>query len=411
MFCRADHDMRRLSVPHLPSNHVPNNLLWPTLGYVLEYSHFQPNVQQSNHHTSIVKNTCPAYASISTFPRVDDFAALQISVDVGETTGSSKHFQSKISPDAAEKLTLNEEVQLHGHHETAESINDFPKKRRKRKKKHANKGRIPWNKGRKHTAETCALIKKRTIEALTNPQVRKKMSGHPRAHSAVIRAKISSSLKQLWGKRLKWKRLRERFFLSWSKSIARAAKEGAIDQQELDWDGYDKIKEEITLRQLQGTIEKTKAEEIAKRTVEREAKEREEKMARIAQKRKEREEKAKPREEVKRKACRKSKKKTEESSVVRKLTLKKRLTKGYMLSSLLDSKKKSINDQMISQGAPLTSNGRAWEKLDVEIIKREKVQREASLADQIRAAKNRRTESNTREALTAPSTLNLFAGS
>ncbi|XP_052301206.1 uncharacterized protein LOC7455960 isoform X2 [Populus trichocarpa] len=394
--------VRSLSVPHLPCNHVSNNLLWPTLGYVLEHTHFQPNVQQSNHRNSIVMNTCPICASISTFPRVYDSAALQISVSVRETTGSSKHFHSKISLDSAEKQTLIKEVQLDGYRDTAESINDLPKKG-KGKKKHGNKGRIPWNKGRKHTSETRALIKQRTIEALTNPQVRKKMSGHPHAHSEAIRAKISSSLRQIWGKRLKWKRLREKFFLSWSKSIARAAKEGGIDQQELDWDGYDKIEEEITLKQLQGAIEKAKAEERAKRTVEREAKEREEKMARVAQKREKREEKVKAREEAKRKAHRESKRKTEESSsVARKLTLKRRLTKIR--------KRKSINDQMIRQGASLTSHSRAWEKIDVEIKKSEKIQREGSLAEQIRDAKNKRTESITREALAEPSTQHLFAG-
>ncbi|KAJ6423450.1 hypothetical protein OIU84_024410 [Salix udensis] len=385
----------RLSVPHLKCNHLPNNILWPTLGYVLEYTHFQPNVQQSNNCTSIEKKICPAYASISTFPRIDDFVALQIGVDVEETTGSSKHYQSKISLDPAEKQTLSEEVQLDGCQYSAESINDLPKKRRKRKKKHGNKGKIPWNKGRNHTAETRALIKQRTIEALTNPQVRKKMSGHPRAHSEAIRTKIRSSLRQLWGKRLKLKRLRERFFMSWSKSIARAAKEGGIDQQELDWDGYDKIKKEITLKQLQGAMERAKGEEIAKRTAEREAKKKEEKMERVAQKRKEREEKAMEREETKRKAHRKSKKQTEESSVDRKLTLKKILTKIR--------KKKSTDDKMISHGGSLTSPTRAWEKLNAE-IKKEKVQREPSLADQIQAIKNKKTESNTREALAAPST-------
>lgn len=234
-------------------------------------------------------------------------------------------------------------------------------------------------------------------------QVRKKMSGHPHAHSEAIRAKISSSLRQIWGKRLKWKRLREKFFLSWSKSIARAAKEGGIDQQELDWDGFDGIKEEITLKQLQGAIEKAKAEERAKRTVEREAKEREEKMVRVAQKREKREEKVKAREEAKRKAYRESKKKTEESSsVARKLTLKRRLTKIR--------KRKSINDQMIRQGASSTSHSRAWEKIDVEIKKSEKIQREGSLAEQIRDAKNKRTESITREALAEPSTQHLYAG-
>ncbi|KAJ6301595.1 hypothetical protein OIU77_015826 [Salix suchowensis] len=317
----------------------------------------------SNSCTSIEKKICPAYASISTFPRIDDFVALQIGVDVEETTGSSKHYQSKISLDPAEKQTLSEEVQLDGCQYSAE--------------------------------KTRALIKQRTIEALTNPQVRKKMSGHPRAHSEAIRTKIRSSLRQLWGKRLKLKRLRERFFMSWSKSIARAAKEGGIDQQELDWDGYDKIKKEITLKQLQGAMERAKGEEIAKRTAEREAKKKEEKMERVAQKRKEREEKAMEREETKRKAHRKSKKNTEESSVDRKLTLKKILTKIR--------KKKSTDDQMISHGGSLTSPSRAWEKLNAE-IKKEKVQGQTSLADQIQAIKNKKTESNTREALAAPST-------
>jgi hypothetical protein len=80
---------------------------------------------------------------------------LQISDDVGETTGSSKHYQSKIPLDPAEKQTMSEEVQPDGCQYSAEIINDLPKKRRKRKKKHGNKGRIPWNKGRKHTAGKC----------------------------------------------------------------------------------------------------------------------------------------------------------------------------------------------------------------------------------------------------------------
>jgi hypothetical protein len=58
---------------------------------------------------------------------------------------------------------------------------------------------------------------------------------------------------------------------------------------------------------------------------------------------------------------------------------------------------------MISQGASSPSLSRAWEKLNAEISKREKVPRETSLADQIQAAKNKKTESNTRKALAAPS--------
>lgn len=141
-----------------------------------------------------------------------------------------------------------------------------------------------------------------------------------------IKLKIGSSLRRIWAKRLKWKRLREKFFLSWSKSIAEAARKGGIDQQELDWDSYDKIKEEVTLKQLQRAKDKEKAKELAKITAERAAQAKAEKIAKFAQKRKEREEKAKAR-EAKKKASRRSKKKARKLSFVQELTLKQRLTK------------------------------------------------------------------------------------
>ncbi|KAG6424468.1 hypothetical protein SASPL_114886 [Salvia splendens] len=45
---------------------------------------------------------------------------------------------------------------------------------------HGNKGRVPWNKGRKHSEETRERISRKTKEALKDPKVRKKMSEAPR---------------------------------------------------------------------------------------------------------------------------------------------------------------------------------------------------------------------------------------
>ncbi|XP_038996736.1 uncharacterized protein LOC120121452 [Hibiscus syriacus] len=90
------------------------------------------------------------------------------------------------------------------------------------------------------------------------------MSEHPRTHSEESKARIGSSVRHAWGKRLKWKRLGEIFFLSWMESIAEAARKGGSDQAELEWDSYDKIKQEIALEQLQWATEKAKGKEIAK---------------------------------------------------------------------------------------------------------------------------------------------------
>ncbi|RVX03828.1 hypothetical protein CK203_021646 [Vitis vinifera] len=70
------------------------------------------------------------------------------------------------------------------------------------------------------------------------------------------------------------------------------------------------------------------------------------------------------------------------------------------LSKSVLHKKKSINGQVASLREMVISQIPACEKLDLEFIKRERMQREVSLADQIRAAKSKRAQSAMREALT-----------
>ncbi|CAB4307781.1 unnamed protein product [Prunus armeniaca] len=94
-----------------------------------------------------------------------------------------------------------------------------------------------------------------------------KESGAGPVSSAESKAKMRSSLRCVWGQRLKWKRLREKLFLSWVESIAEAAKKGGSGQQELCWDSYEKIKQKLHLQELQRAAEKKKekAKERAKK--------------------------------------------------------------------------------------------------------------------------------------------------
>lgn len=55
--------------------------------------------------------------------------------------------------------------------DTAEADREVREEERRRKIGLANKGKVPWNKGIKHTQDTRRRIKQRTIEALRNPKV------------------------------------------------------------------------------------------------------------------------------------------------------------------------------------------------------------------------------------------------
>jgi len=62
----------------------------------------------------------------------------------------------------------------------------------------ANTGKVPWNKGRKHSEATKERIRMRTLEAMKRPEVVRKLKavGLAQRHSEETRAKISAKLKE-----------------------------------------------------------------------------------------------------------------------------------------------------------------------------------------------------------------------
>ncbi|XP_062180598.1 uncharacterized protein LOC133884997 isoform X2 [Phragmites australis] len=122
---------------------------------------------------------------------------------------------------------------------------------RRRKIGAANKGKVPWTKGRNWSEEHKKLIKQRTTEALSDPKVRKKMLGHRQLHRQASKDKISAALRKIWERRIVSVKSRQKVLQIWSNSIAKAAKEGDHSQDKLDWDSYDRIKSEMTSMFLQ----------------------------------------------------------------------------------------------------------------------------------------------------------------
>ncbi|XP_041001741.1 uncharacterized protein LOC121247461 [Juglans microcarpa x Juglans regia] len=135
-------------------------------------------------------------------------------------------------------------IELKYSSEDAKELDERERSRRLRISK-ANKGNTPWNKGRKHSAETLQRIRERTKLAMQDPKVRLKLSNLGHAQSTETRVKIAL------GVRLGWQRLREKLTVQegccfeWQNLIAEAAKRGFVGEEELQWDSYKILDEQL----------------------------------------------------------------------------------------------------------------------------------------------------------------------
>lgn len=145
----------RKSVPCLSFHSAPNTFLGPVVKYNVDGVQFQQAPFRAAFKIVPLKNVFRAFNSISS---KEHHIEKVFVID---------EFQNKIEHS---HLGLCEEVDSSSSVKITAHIRDKEIQRRK-KIGLANKGKTPWNKGRKHSEETRERIKQRTIEALRDPKV------------------------------------------------------------------------------------------------------------------------------------------------------------------------------------------------------------------------------------------------
>ncbi|MFS7992107.1 putative nuclease associated modular domain 3 [Helianthus anomalus] len=109
----------------------------------------------------------------------------------------------------------------------------------------ANKGKEAWNKGVKHSPETVAKIRERTRLAMQSPQVKMKMLKGIHNQTQETRLKIAAAVKSTWDRRRFNQRMIARCYREWLNLLAEASRKGLGGEEELQWDSYEIINEQL----------------------------------------------------------------------------------------------------------------------------------------------------------------------
>ncbi|XP_072991852.1 uncharacterized protein [Typha latifolia] len=121
----------------------------------------------------------------------------------------------------------------------------------------ANKGNVPWNKGRKHSLETLRRIRERTRIAMQDPKVKMKLVNLGHAQSEETRIKIAEGVREGWQRRREKLMVQEGCFFVWQNIIAEASRKGYAGEDELQWNSY-KVLDEQLKREWLESVEKRK---------------------------------------------------------------------------------------------------------------------------------------------------------
>ncbi|XP_019455610.1 PREDICTED: uncharacterized protein LOC109356642 isoform X1 [Lupinus angustifolius] len=141
------------------------------------------------------------------------------------------------------------EVLLESSVEESEEPDEKERLRRMKISK-ANKGQAAWNKGRKHSPETLRKIKERTRLAMQNPKIKMKLANIRHPQTIETRLKIAAGVKMRCKRRRERKVVQETCCFKWQNLIAETSRRGYAGQEELQWNSFEILNEQLELEWL-----------------------------------------------------------------------------------------------------------------------------------------------------------------
>ncbi|KAJ0515057.1 putative nuclease associated modular domain 3 [Helianthus annuus] len=129
--------------------------------------------------------------------------------------------------------------------EPKSSIEDDKELLRRKRISKANKGKEAWNKGVKHSPETRQKIRERTRLAMRRPQVKMKLLKGIHKQTLETRLKIAAAVRLTWDRKRYNRRMIARCHSEWLNLLAEASRKGFCGEEELQWDSYDVINQQL----------------------------------------------------------------------------------------------------------------------------------------------------------------------